>query len=326
MADGRYTVNVTRSWISDTPDEVEHPPIPLGINEMAVPRATLMLSIGTALVLLLSAIGVALAAWNFNADLEDLFGPPAEAPLIDGRLAWEVDLLFDTCSAREGDWQWPENLSGQDDVFLYPGELRCDWEHQGDGDRATVVVYNRGNKSVDLVLEIVGSGVVFSAEGEPSDVISLEANESGFREIELTEDLAEGEFAVVASHLSVVNAEVLLDVAVFKGIEERDVHIEDGDQVEVQYTVWDADTGEELDSGTWIETAGDPWWSIDGFGWSAIGLDIGNDRGLLPQLSTGMTHTTLLPPPIAYGNSEDPEMNERWLRFELELERAPVTS
>ena len=82
MADGRYTVNVTRSWISDTPDEVEHPPIPLGINEMAVPRATLMLSIGTAIVLLLSAIGVVLAVWNFNADLEDLFGPPAEAPLL----------------------------------------------------------------------------------------------------------------------------------------------------------------------------------------------------------------------------------------------------
>ena len=164
---------------------------------MVVPRATLMLSIGTALVLLLSAIWVVLAAWNFSADLEESFGPPAEAPLIDGRLALEVDLLFDTCSARGGDWQWPENLSTQDDVFLYPGELRCDWEHQGDGDRATVVVHNRGNDSVDLVLEIVGSGVLFSAEGDTSDVISLSANESGFREIELTEDNAGNMIAIV---------------------------------------------------------------------------------------------------------------------------------
>ena len=109
---------MTRSWISDTPDEVEHPPVPLGINEMTVPRATLMLSLGTALVLLLSAIWVGWAAWNFSTDLEDSFGPSVEAPAIDGRLAWEVDLLFDTCSPREGDWVWPESLSDQDDVFL----------------------------------------------------------------------------------------------------------------------------------------------------------------------------------------------------------------
>ena len=249
MADGRHTDAVTRSWISDTPDEVEHPTIPLGINEMAVPRATLILSIGTAVVLLFSAIWVGLAVWNFSADLEDSFGPPVDAPEIDGRYSWEVDLLFDTCMAREGNWQWPENLSGQDDVFLYPGELRCDWEHQGDGDRATLVVYNRGNESVDLVLEILGSGVLFSAESDTSDVITLQANESGFREIELTEDLTEGEFTVVASHLSVVNAEVLLDVAVFKGSEERELHINDNDRIEVHYVLWDADTGEQLDEG-----------------------------------------------------------------------------
>ena len=323
MADGRYTVNVTRSWISDTPDEVEHPPIPLGINEMAVPRATLMLSIGTAIVLLLSAIGVVLAVWNFNADLEDLFGPPAEAPLIDGRLAWEVDLLFDTCSAREGDWQWPENLSAQDDVFLYPGELRCDWEHQGDGDRATIVIYNRGNESVDLVLDIVGSGVLFSSEDDTRDVISLAANESGFREIELTDDLTESEFTVVASHLSVVNAEVLLDVAVYKGSEEREIHINDNDQIEIHYVVWDADTGEQIDEGDLIVTAGDDPAYIDGFGGSAIGLDIGGDRGLIPGITTGTTHTTLLPPPIAYGDSDE-EIQDSWLRFELTINRGPI--
>ncbi|DAC38434.1 MAG TPA: hypothetical protein D7H75_01615, partial [Candidatus Poseidoniales archaeon] len=222
------------------------------------------------------------------------------------------------------DWQWPENLSGQDDVFLYPGELRCDWEHQGDGDRATIVVHNRGNESVDLVLEIIGSGVLFSAENDISDVISLGANESGFREIELTEDLTESEFTVVASHLSVVNAEVLLDVAVFKGTEDRELHINDNDQIEVHYVVWDADTGEQLDEGDLIVTAGDDPSYIDGFGWSAIGLDIDGDRGLLPGITTGTTHTTLLPPPIAYGNNEGHELEQSWLRFELTINRGPI--
>jgi len=316
---------VTRSWISDTPDEVEHPPVPLGINEMAVPRVTLMLSLGTALVMLLSAIWVGWAAWNFSADLEDSFGPPVEAPTIDGRLAWEVDLLFDTCSAREGDWEWPENLSGQDDVFLYPGELRCDWGHQGDGDRVSLVVYNRGNTTVDLVLEIRGAGVLFSDSDDTSDLMTLDGNQSGFAELELTDDITEGSFTVVVSHLTVVDAEVLLDVNVFKGTEEREMHINDNDRIEVHYVVWDADTGEQLDEGDLLVTAGDDQAYIDGFGWSAIGLDIDGDRGLIPGIDTGTSHTTLLPPPIAYGNSDGHELQDSWLRFELSINRGPIT-
>ena len=316
---------MTRSWISDTPDEVEHPPVPLGINEMAVPRVTLMLSLGTALVMLLSAIWVGWAAWNFSADLEDSFGPPVEAPTIDGRLAWEVDLLFDTCSAREGDWEWPENLSGQDDVFLYPGELRCDWGHQGDGDRASLVVYNRGNTTVDLVLEIRGAGVLFSDSDDTSDLMTLDGNQSGFAELELTDDITEGSFTVVVSHLTVVDAEVLLDVNVFKGTEEREMHINDNDRIEVHYVVWDADTGEQLDEGDLLVTAGDDPAYIDGFGWSAIGLDIDGDRGLIPGIDTGTSHTTLLPPPIAYGNSDGHELRDSWLRFELSINRGPIT-
>ena len=316
---------MTRSWISDTPDEVEHPPVPLGINEMAVPRVTLMLSLGTALVLLLSAIWVGWAAWNFSADLEDSFGPSVEAPTIDGRLAWEVDLLFDTCSAREGDWGWPENLSGQDDVFLYPGDLRCDWEHQGDGDRASLVVYNRGNTTVDLVLEIRGAGVLFSDSDDTSDLMTLDGNQSGFAELELTDDITEGSFTVVVSHLTVVDAEVLLDVNVFKGTEEREMHINDNDRIEVHYVVWDADTGEQLDEGDLLVTAGDDPAYIDGFGWSAIGLDIDGDRGLIPGITTGTSHTTLLPPPIAYGNSDGHELQDSWLRFELSINRGPIT-
>jgi hypothetical protein len=325
---------VTRSWISDTPDEVEHPPVPLGINEMAVPRATLMLSLGTALVLLLSAIWVGWAAWNFSTDLEDSFGPSVEAPTIDGRLAWEVDLLFDTCEPREDDWIWPESLSEQDDVFLYPGELRCDWEHQGDDDRASVAVYNRGNATVDLVLEIRGLGVLFSDSDNITHQITLEGNESVFVELELTEDLDEESVTVAVSHLTVVDAEVLLDVNVFKGTEEREMHINDNDRIEVHYVVWDADTGEQLDEGDLLVTAGGdpmcdnpvPWVCyIDGFGWSAIGLDIDSDRGLIPGIDTGTAHTTLLPPPIAYGNSDDHELQDSWLRFELSINRGPIT-
>ena len=316
---------MTRSWISDTPDEVEHPPVPLGINEMTVPRATLMLSLGTALVLLLSAIWVGWAAWNFSADLEDSFGPSVEAPAINGRLAWEVDLLFDTCSPREGDWTWPEILSEQDDLFLYPGELRCDWEHQGDDDRASVVVYNRGNTTVDLVLEIRGSGVLFSGSDNTSDLMTLEGNENGIVELELTEDITEGSITVAVSHLTVVNAEVLLDVNVFKGTEEREMHINDNDRIEVHYILWDADTGEQLDEGDLPVTAGDDPSYIDGFGWSAIGLDIDSDRGLIPGINTGTSHTTLLPPPIAYGNNDGHELQNSWLLFELRIDIGPIT-
>ena len=316
---------MTRSWISDTPDEVEHPPVPLGINEMAVPRVTLMLSLGTALVLLLSAIWVGWAAWNFSADLEDSFGPSVEAPAINGRLAWEVDLLFDTCSPREGDWDWPDILSDQDDVFLYPGELRCDWEHQGDDDRASVAVYNRGNATVDLVLEIRGSGVLFSGSDNTSDLMTLEGNENGIVELELTEDITEGSITVAVSHLTVVNAEVLLDVNVFKGTEEREMHINDNDRIEVHYILWDADTGEQLDEGDLPVTAGDDPSYIDGFGWSAIGLDIDSDRGLIPGINTGTSHTTLLPPPIAYGNNDGHELQNSWLLFELRIDIGPIT-
>ena len=78
------------------------------------------------------------------------------------------------------------------------------------------------------------------------------------------------------------------------------MHASDGDTLEVHYKVWDADTDELLDEGDLIVTAGDDDNFIQGFGWSAIGLDIDGDRGLIPGIDTGTTHVTLLPPPIAY--------------------------
>ena len=236
-------------------------------------------------------------------------------------------MLFDTCSSREDDWEWPESLASQDDLFLLPGEVRCDWQHQGDGDSASIVVHNRGNQTLNLVMEISGGAVVFAANSEPYLIINeLSANQSTIMEINLIESVSEREISVTATHISVLQAQVRMDVSIFQGPESRDIHIQDGDSVEVHYTVWDADTGEELDDGTWVENAGEPWFSIEGFGWSAIGLDIDNDRGVaFPLTDTGTTHVTLLPPPIAYGNSEGHELEETWLRFELKLERAPVS-
>ena len=318
---------MTRSWISDTPDEVEHPPIPLGLNKMAVPRAALVLSVVTGITLLFSSIWVGLSAMSFLDELEASFGTTdVEILKEDGRWAWEVSLLFDTCSPREDDWEWPDSLADQDVVFLLPGEVRCDWQHQGEGDAASIVVHNRGNQSLNLVLEISGGGVIFAANSQPYLIINeLGSNESTIMEINLIESITEREISVTATHISVLQAQVRMDISIFQGPEIRDLHIQDGDSVEVHYTVWDADSGEQLDDGTWIENAGDPWFSIEGFGWSAIGLDIDSDRGVaFPITDTGTSHVTLLPPSIAYGNSEGHELEETWLRFELKLERAPV--
>ena len=59
--------------------------------------------------------------------------------------------------------------------------------------------------------------------------------------------------------------------------------------------------------------------------WSVVGLDIDNDRGLIPGISTGTSQITLLPPDLAYGNSDGHELEETWLRFELRLTSAPVS-
>jgi hypothetical protein len=294
---------------------------------MAVPRAALVLSVVTGIALLFSSIWVGLSAMSFLDELEASFGTTdVEILKEDGRWAWEVSLLFDTCSPREDDWEWPDSLADQDVVFLLPGEVRCDWQHQGEGDAASIVVHNRGNQSLNLVLEISGGGVIFAANSQPYLIINeLGSNESTIMEINLIESITEREISVTATHISVLQAQVRMDISIFQGPEIRDLHIQDGDSVEVHYTVWDADSGEQLDDGTWIENAGDPWFSIEGFGWSAIGLDIDSDRGVaFPITDTGTSHVTLLPPSIAYGNSEGHELEETWLRFELKLERAPV--
>ena len=126
------------TWISDRPASEEHPVVPLGINEMTVPRLSILASFGTIAMLLLSAIWVGFAATSFLDQFEDAFAAVAEEDIqVNGRWTWEATLLFaDVCESREGDWPWPSNLAEQDDIFWYPGELLCIWEHQGEGDYA----------------------------------------------------------------------------------------------------------------------------------------------------------------------------------------------
>ena len=219
---------------------------------MAVPRATIVLSVITGIGLLLSSIWVGISAIGFLDEIDTVFGTTdIDALNEDGRWLWEVGLLFDACSPREDDWEWPHgSLSEQDGVFLLPGEVRCDWTHQGNGDSASVVLYNRANQTLNLVLEIAGGGVVFASNNEPYVIVNdLAGNESIIIEVNLIEDISEREISVTATHISNLDAQVRLDVNIFQGLENRDVHIQGGDPFAVQYTVWDADSEEELDSG-----------------------------------------------------------------------------
>ena len=95
---------MTRSWISDTPDEIEHPPIPLGLNKMAVPRATIVLSVITGIGLLLSSVWVGISAIGFLDEMDTVFGTTDTAVLNEYVIfLWEVCFLFYTSSPREDD-------------------------------------------------------------------------------------------------------------------------------------------------------------------------------------------------------------------------------
>ena len=314
---------MTRSWIADTSEEIEHPPIPIGLNEMTVPRTMMILSFVMIIMLITSSLLLVLAALDFQEELEDLFpkGTVSESDVQeDGRWSWEIDLLFDTCDSRLDDWDWPDSLSEQDEVFLYPGELRCDWEHQGIGDGASVVIYNRGNTTIDLILEIIGGSVEFKGEGSSNLLVNgLEGGDSRIIEISLTEEVTEKDITITATHVEFQTSTINLDVHVFKGSNERQVHVTDGNNVQIHYILWDADTGEQLDEGDLPVTGGDDSRYIKGFGWAVIGLDIEEDRGFVQD--TGTTHTVLLPPPIAYGNNEGHELENTWLRFEVKIDR-----
>ena len=69
---------VSGSWISDRPASEEHPVVPLGINEMTVPRISILASFGTIAMLLIAAIWIGFAATSFLDQFEDAFAAVAE--------------------------------------------------------------------------------------------------------------------------------------------------------------------------------------------------------------------------------------------------------
>ena len=234
---------------------------------------------------------------------------------IDGRMAWEVDLLFDTCDSRDGDWQWPESLSSQDDVFLYPGELRCEWEIQGNGDLGTIAIYSHVWYSMELNLSIIGNGVEFTESSSTWREVTIEPHRAALIEIKIIDENIEGEISIIAEAEGF--GEVQLDLQIFQGSEQRDIHIARYDQIDVHYRVWDADTDELLDEGELSVTAGDDSNYIEGFGWSAIGLD-GSCYCPDSDLIDSTIQRILLPPVLGYGNAEGHDLQDSWLVFELE--------
>ena len=306
------------SWMADTSEEEEHPTVPLGINEMTIPRIALVMSVVTLSALLVMTSIIGWSVYTFLNDFEDSLdaGDPAVLQ-VDGRWGWEAHLLFDTCSPLAEAWEMPENLSGQDDVFFYPGELSCDWSHQGTGDHAVIVLYNRADNNVDLMLSLDSTSVAFTESGESTLLISgFQGNSTFFAPIDLLEDVDEETILLNASHVTVVDAVVSLEINIIRDSDQQPVHSDEGDSMQVHYRVWDADNETLLDEGDLPVSAGDDSRYIDGFGWSALGLDIGQDRGLL---SPGTSHITLLPPAIAYGASEEHFLQDSWLKFELEI-------
>ena len=57
---------VSGTWISDRPASEEHPVVPLGINEMTVPRISILASFGTIVMLIISGFWLGFAACCFR--------------------------------------------------------------------------------------------------------------------------------------------------------------------------------------------------------------------------------------------------------------------
>ena len=318
------------SWIKDRPEAVEHPVVPLGLNEMTVPRTAIVASFATIALLVLSAAWVGWGAYQFSLQFDTAFHAVSEEELQeDGRWAWEVTLLLDDCESREGDWAWPENLSAQDDFFWLPGEVACNWAHQGEGDWAGVAIHNPGEDAIALSVEVDHDAISIDDQG-PSTIVQLEAGDAMVVPIRLVAALEDDfQFARSATHVSLPSATVTMDVSVYADGGEQDRHVR-SERLHVAYTVWDVDTGEQLDDGNLPATAGAdpmcetgaPWICyIEGFGWGLVGLD----ANMVESVTfSGTTHTVLLPPELAYGASEGHELEHSWLRFELELEQLIV--
>ena len=67
------------SWMADTSEEEEHPTVPLGINEMTIPRIALVMSVVTLSALLVMTSITGWSVYTFINDFEDSLdaGDPA---------------------------------------------------------------------------------------------------------------------------------------------------------------------------------------------------------------------------------------------------------
>ncbi len=248
---------------------------------------------------------------------------------IDGRWPWEAKLLLDTCTPLNGTWQMPETLANQDEVFWYPGEVECVWEHQGIGDRAVIAIRNAADSNQEFVVNLSSEAIGFGSTG---DTVSVEANESNLVSLVLnSEPEDEVIYATIVSTLD-PNASIQLKITIIAGAEQKNAHVYEGQRLNVHYRVYIYDTGELLDESACITpaheqdlpvTAGNDGNYILGFGWGQVGLDADFvQRGLAGD---GTTHTVLLPPDLAYKNRDDrPEANNQWLQFELTVNRLYV--
>ena len=82
---------MTRSWIADTSEEIEHPPIPIGLNEMAVPRTMMILSFVLSLCSTSDAF-IASQMLSFSASAKLAF--LTYGPMMDVKLVFMYGAIF----------------------------------------------------------------------------------------------------------------------------------------------------------------------------------------------------------------------------------------
>ena len=312
-----------RIWLSRNRGDEEGGWIDLtAFHTPGVMRILDTISISAAVLLILSGIWVYQGTVDFLDSLENMNEAAEEMPdslpnMIDGRWPWEAKLLLDTCTPLNGTWEMPEIMHEQDEVFWYPGEVECVWEHQGIGDRAVIAIRNVATSNQDFRVNLSTDSIGFGSTG---DTLTVEANESGLISIVLNSEPEDEVIYASIESSTDPNASILLKITIVQGGDQRSAHVAEGQNLDVHYKVTIYDTGVVLDEGDLPVTAGEDSRYITGFGWGQVGLDA--DFFYRGNTGDGTTHTVLLPPDLAYKNRDDrPEANNHWLQFELSLTR-----
>ena len=108
------------------------------------------------------------------------------------------------------------------------------------------------------------------------------------------------------------NASIVLKIILISGA-QNGVHVEEGQRLDVHYKVYVYDTGQLLDEGDLLVTAGEdsmcetdaPWFCyIKGFGWGQVGLDC-SDFATCRIDAGNSNYTHSAPPDLAYKNRDD---------------------